>query len=323
MSETATPRHRRPAPPGPLDDRDGWMMFHHSGALHITTLTAKEVDIRDIVHPLAQINRYNGQSNQPVSVLAHSLLVAELCSSHQSSVVLEALMHDAGEAYVGDWIRPLRTSWGRKLSAVRKHVQRECFAAAGVRRRSEKHSMAVEWADDVALRHEMMSKAGYQRLAAWHLPLGEHQQQAATAAVNRLAERGCRLDDPESCERELLRYLDALVAANAPLRRSLDEAVAELNAHSATTPADGAPVSRTLTIVLADTQATHISLIHNQEQRPYRRRTVHIELTAEQRRLLTPRKTGQIKTQPVYEEELGCWLEPPNIRVARTKESTR
>ena len=322
MSETRGPLQQRPAPPGPLGDREGWMMFHHSGALRITTLRAKDVDIRDIVHPLGQINRYNGQSNRPVSVLAHSLLVAELCAGRQSPVVLEALMHDAGEAYVGDWIRPLRTSWGRRLSAVRRHVQRECFAAAGVRRKSDKHSQAVQWADDLALRHEMTSKEGYQRVATWHQPLRDDEQRATTAAVVQLAQRGCALDDPESCERELLRHLDALVAGDAPLRRSLDEAVAELNARTTTTPADAAPVSHTLTVVLADTHATYMSLIHNQEQRPYRRRTVRIELTAKQRRLLTPRETGQIRTGPVYEEQLECWLEPPNSRPSQRGEHT-
>ena len=48
-------------------------------------------------------------------------------------------------------------------------------------------------------------------------------------------------------------------------------------------------VPSTLTVVLADTQASSCADMNENEQRPYRRRTVQIKLTEEQRQALTPR----------------------------------
>lgn len=222
-------------PPGPLDNREGWMMFRHSGPLRITTLTAEQVDIRDIAGPLGLINRFNGQSRKPVSVLAHSLLVAELCRENSSMVQLEALMHDAGEAYVGDWIRPLRATWGPALTVTRDRVQAVCFAAAGVPFPFRQDLVAaVAAADDLALRYEMARPEGYRRVATWHPPVTGGEWERAEAAASRLAGRGCALSDRAFAEREFLARAADLVPASAPLRRSVDEAVAEL----AAAPAD-------------------------------------------------------------------------------------
>ena len=70
------------------------------------------------------------------------------------------------------------------------------------------------------------------------------------------------------------------------------------------------PVPSTLTVVLADTRATIYGVGHENEQRPYRRRTVQVKLTEEQRRALTPRYTGHRSGKPTHEEVLEAWLEP-------------
>ena len=69
-------------------------------------------------------------------------------------------------------------------------------------------------------------------------------------------------------------------------------------------------VPSTLTVVLADTQATACAVRHENEQRPYRRRTVQIKLTEEQRQALTPRYTGHNDGKATHEEILQAWLEP-------------
>lgn len=57
------------------------------------------IDIIDIAHALAQINRYTGHAPFPYSVAQHSVLVSYQAPAH---LAFEALMHDAQEAYVGD-----------------------------------------------------------------------------------------------------------------------------------------------------------------------------------------------------------------------------
>lgn len=64
-----------------------------------------QIDIRDIAHALALTVRFNGHSIVPYSVAQHSVLVA---SAVPAEMFLEALLHDASEAYVGDMVRPLK-----------------------------------------------------------------------------------------------------------------------------------------------------------------------------------------------------------------------
>lgn len=64
-----------------------------------------------------------------------------------------------------------------------------------------------------------------------------------------------------------------------------------------------------VTFVLADTHRTYIALTHENEHVPYRRRTVTIELTPEQREQLKPRSVGVRLGTDVTEEVLTCWLE--------------
>ena len=116
-----TDENRRPTPlPG--ENREGWMMFRYGGPLQLLDLKPEQVDVRDIIHGLSQINRFNGQTSNPIPVLWHSLMVMQLCAVHDRATRLEALFHDAGETYVGDWIRPLRSVFGDRLAkAPRDH----------------------------------------------------------------------------------------------------------------------------------------------------------------------------------------------------------
>jgi 5'-deoxynucleotidase YfbR-like HD superfamily hydrolase len=66
---------------------------------------AKDIDIRDIAHSLARINRYNGHTKESFSVAQHSVLVSRFLPG---SLRMFGLMHDAGEAYLGDCITPIK-----------------------------------------------------------------------------------------------------------------------------------------------------------------------------------------------------------------------
>lgn len=63
------------------------------------------IAIEDIAHGLAFQCRFNGQTCKFYSVAQHSLIVASLVPPH---LRLEALLHDAAEAYLGDMVKPLK-----------------------------------------------------------------------------------------------------------------------------------------------------------------------------------------------------------------------
>ena len=78
-----------------------------------------------------------------------------------------------------------------------------------------------------------------------------------------------------------------------------------------TNPAPDPPlVPDTLTVVLIDDTANYIAIVHENEWRPYARRTVQIRLTEEQRRQIAPRRTGMIRGENTHEQVLQAWLEP-------------
>ena len=164
MKLRTTPRRRKPQPG---EDSRGWMFFRHAGELFLPELEPSDVLFEDLVHGLGQINRYLGQTRSPVSVLWHSLAVARLCRKDGAQTELAGLFHDAGEAYVGDWITPLIEFAGLELRKVRRHVQKTCYEAAGATIDRETLE-SVKRADELALRYEMTAAWGYGRRASWH-----------------------------------------------------------------------------------------------------------------------------------------------------------
>jgi hypothetical protein len=68
---------------------------------------ADEVNILDIALGLSRSNRFNGHSSHPYNVAQHSII----CSYYPQLTpeqAMEALLHDAGEAYIGDMPRPAK-----------------------------------------------------------------------------------------------------------------------------------------------------------------------------------------------------------------------
>ena len=75
-------------------------------------------------------------------------MVTDLCNRETREVQLEALFHDAGETYVGDWIRPLTTVMEPKLTDLRKRIQATCYQAAGLTIAPSETAPAMAEADD-------------------------------------------------------------------------------------------------------------------------------------------------------------------------------
>lgn len=76
-----------------------------------------QIQLTDIAHALSQIVRFTGHVERFWSVGAHSLLVMHLARLNGGTPLeqLQALMHDAHEAYVGDISRPFGKVLGRPI----------------------------------------------------------------------------------------------------------------------------------------------------------------------------------------------------------------
>lgn len=75
--------------------------------------TEDMICIEDIAHHLSIENRFNGATKFPYSVGYHSILVCEKVVDPRAK--LEALLHDAEEAYYKDWTRPLKYLVGKDV----------------------------------------------------------------------------------------------------------------------------------------------------------------------------------------------------------------
>lgn len=133
-------------------DRNGYWMLTASGRqVWPLALRPEDIDIRDIAHSLSRINRFNGHfiGVPHYSVAEHSLLVAQ-----QLPPALQGwgLMHDAAEAYFGDFIRPVK--WGPGMETIRTalaHAQTLVYERFGLH---GAEPAEVELADDRMLMTE-------------------------------------------------------------------------------------------------------------------------------------------------------------------------
>lgn len=92
---------------------DDWFCTHSGAKVHILQPDPSVIRQLDIAHALARTCRFNGHVGTFYSVAQHCLLVQHHAPEE---LKLEALLHDATEAYLGDVIRPLK----RLLPAYKK-----------------------------------------------------------------------------------------------------------------------------------------------------------------------------------------------------------
>jgi len=77
---------------------------HNIGETGFFDIDPEQIDIYDIAHALAQLNRFNGHLERPYNVAQHCCLVSDMLPHHP----LEGLLHDAAEAYTGDFPTPVK-----------------------------------------------------------------------------------------------------------------------------------------------------------------------------------------------------------------------
>lgn len=106
--------------------------------------TPTEFDISDIAHALSQICRFGGHTRQYYSVAQHSVLVSQIVPTEYR---LQALLHDAAEAYFGDMVQPLkRQPWMWSYRDFESAMMARVFECFGVKRTADSNE-AVRAAD--------------------------------------------------------------------------------------------------------------------------------------------------------------------------------
>ncbi|TLX65102.1 phosphohydrolase [Stutzerimonas nosocomialis] len=83
-----------------------WILTYSGVRFDLRMPTAAMIRPIDIAHALSHVARFNGHTAVHYSVAQHSLLVCDLVQD--PALKLQALLHDATEAYVGDMVRPLK-----------------------------------------------------------------------------------------------------------------------------------------------------------------------------------------------------------------------
>jgi hypothetical protein len=113
-----------------------------------------DVAIEDIAHQLGYQCRYNGAVREYYSIAEHSVLASEHVPS---AFALEALLHDAAEAYVGDMIRPIKIRDDMAYyRAVEARVQDAIHARFGIVVTEESRG-AIKKVDDALIIDEAVA----------------------------------------------------------------------------------------------------------------------------------------------------------------------
>lgn len=84
---------------------DGWIVTYTGRFFFPLKPSVKDICIEDIAHSLSNLCRFNGHTCMFYSVAEHSIHVSELLPDNLTFL---GLMHDAAEAYIGDWTSPVK-----------------------------------------------------------------------------------------------------------------------------------------------------------------------------------------------------------------------
>lgn len=79
--------------------------------LDLQRLRPEDIRLEDIAHNLGCLIRWSGQTVRPLTVAEHCVWIAR---SAEERHAVEALLHDAAEAYVGDVVRPIKYAGGMR-----------------------------------------------------------------------------------------------------------------------------------------------------------------------------------------------------------------
>lgn len=143
-----------------------WLLTHSGVRFDLVDPQPDMINLIDISHGLSNECRYSGQCHSFYSVAQHSVLASEIVPAE---FALEALLHDASEAYLKDIPRPLkkllpdyRAIEQRVEAVIRKHfglpaekshpVSEADYILLATERRDLMPASTVEWPDLYGIR---------------------------------------------------------------------------------------------------------------------------------------------------------------------------
>lgn len=162
------------------DLNEVWMPTFSGGKFHIFNPQIDELRIEDIAHALSQKCRYNGMTRLFYSVAEHSVCVARLVYNSLGEDIdqkinlracLWGLLHDAPEAYIGDWTRPMLAR--QDLRSIVKGLDKKIMDVV-VKKYFPDGSMEGVPANCFALDDEIIH-AEVHCLFPEHTPIGKYQ----------------------------------------------------------------------------------------------------------------------------------------------------
>jgi uncharacterized protein len=143
-----------------------WMITASGKRIDLKLMDPAAIDIQDIAHHLAQINRYAGAAKRPYSVAEHSLLVADILAAEgygNAPILLKAaLLHDAHEAYINDLTQPCKQLIGAPWRDEELRIEGCVRHHFGVSYHFDAWGDILHWADQKALATEWHQLMPYQ-----------------------------------------------------------------------------------------------------------------------------------------------------------------
>ena len=125
-----------------------WQTTFTGKKFHYLDPQPDEIDIEDIAHALSLTCRYGGHCKMFYSVGEHSIRVAEIVPEE---LKLQALLHDAAEAYLTDLPRPIKYDIPYFM-ALEDRIQSAIYIRFGVCRQPD--FPVIKLADNILLATE-------------------------------------------------------------------------------------------------------------------------------------------------------------------------
>ena len=109
-----------------------WIETFTGKKIDILSPDPNEVDLLDIAHALSNTNRFGGHARVPYSVAEHCVRMVAIVPNH---LRMEALLHDAAEAYTGDMPSPFKQVMDefRRYESLMERAVRSHFGLPGDR----------------------------------------------------------------------------------------------------------------------------------------------------------------------------------------------
>jgi len=144
---------------GALDSSYTDPMVCYSGRrIRLDQICAADIDLADIVHALSLVCRAGGHIRHFYSIAQHSLNCAAEAKArgYSRQIQLACLLHDAGEAYLSDVIRPVKGLLP-DYRRLEQRVDAAIWAAFGLSSLSDEERALVRDVDNAMLHHEFLA----------------------------------------------------------------------------------------------------------------------------------------------------------------------